>query len=70
MSKELIRLSDCSMVFDDDVILNNINLYIKDKEFLTLIGTVRMRQDYDIAPHWWVSDPHQRRCSVRWKEDQ
>ena len=38
MSKELIRLSDCSMVFDDDVILNNINLYIKDKEFLTLLG--------------------------------
>lgn len=26
------------MVFDDDVILNNINLYIKDKEFLTLLG--------------------------------
>ncbi len=38
MSKELIRLSDCSMVFDDDVILNNTNLYIKDKEFLTLLG--------------------------------
>ena len=38
MSKELIRLSDCSMVFDDDVILNNINLYIQDKEFLTLLG--------------------------------
>lgn len=38
MSKELIRLSDCSMVFDDDVILNSINLYIKDKEFLTLLG--------------------------------
>ena len=38
MSKELIRLSNCSMVFDDDVILNNINLYIKDKEFLTLLG--------------------------------
>ncbi len=38
MSKELIRLSDCSMVFDDDVILNNINLYIKNKEFLTLLG--------------------------------
>ena len=26
------------MVFDDDVILNSINLYIKDKEFLTLLG--------------------------------
>ena len=38
MSKELIRLSNCSMVFDDDVILNSINLYIKDKEFLTLWG--------------------------------
>ena len=38
MSKELIRLSNCSMVFDDDVILNSINLYIKDKEFLTLLG--------------------------------
>ena len=38
MSKELIRLSDCSMVFDDDVILNSSNLYIKDKEFLTLLG--------------------------------
>ena len=38
MSKELIRLRDCCMAFDDDVILNNINLYIKDKEFLTLLG--------------------------------
>ena len=38
MSKELIRLSNCSMVFDDDVILNSINLYIKDQEFLTLLG--------------------------------
>ena len=38
MSKELIRLSNYSMVFDDDVILNSINLYIKDKEFLTLLG--------------------------------
>ena len=38
MSKELIRLSDCSMAFDDEVVLNNINLYINDKEFLTLLG--------------------------------
>jgi len=26
------------MAFDDDVVLNNINLYINDKEFLTLLG--------------------------------
>jgi len=38
VAKELIRLADCSMAFDDDVVLNNINLYINDKEFLTLLG--------------------------------
>ena len=38
MSKELIRLKDCSMAFDEEVVLDNINLYIKDKEFLTLLG--------------------------------
>lgn len=38
MSKELIRLSNCTMVFDDTVVLDNINLYINDQEFLTLLG--------------------------------
>ncbi|MDY3282850.1 ABC transporter ATP-binding protein [Dysosmobacter sp.] len=39
MSKELIRLRNISMAFDDDEpVLNNINLYINDKEFLTLLG--------------------------------
>ncbi len=38
MPKELIRLSDCVMKFDNDVILDHINLYINDKEFLTLLG--------------------------------
>ena len=38
MSKELIRLSNCSMAFGDEVVLDNINLHIKDKEFLTLLG--------------------------------
>lgn len=38
MSKELIRLSDCVMKFDDEVILDRLNLYINDKEFLTLLG--------------------------------
>ena len=38
MSKELIRLSNCSMAFDGEVVLNNINLYFNDKEFLTLLG--------------------------------
>ena len=38
MSKELIRLSDCVVKFDDEVILDRLNLYINDKEFLTLLG--------------------------------
>ena len=38
MSKELIRLTDLRMVFDDEVVLNSINLYINDQEFLTLLG--------------------------------
>ena len=38
MSKELIRLSDCSMAFDGEYVLKNINLYFNDKEFLTLLG--------------------------------
>jgi len=38
VAKELIRLADCKMAFDDDVVLDNINLYINDKEFLTLLG--------------------------------
>ena len=38
MSKELIRLSNCSMAFDEELVLKNINLYINDKEFLTLLG--------------------------------
>jgi spermidine/putrescine transport system ATP-binding protein len=39
MSKELIRLSDLSMSFEDgEAVLDNINLYINDQEFLTLLG--------------------------------
>ena len=38
MSKELIRLRDVSMSYDGEPVLNNINLYINDKEFLTLLG--------------------------------
>ncbi len=38
MSKELIRLVDCVMEFDGETVLNSINLYINDAEFLTLLG--------------------------------
>ena len=38
MSKELIRLQDLTMEFDGERILDGINLYINDHEFLTLLG--------------------------------
>ena len=38
MSKELIRLKNVSVAFDDAVILDNLNIYFNDKEFLTLLG--------------------------------
>ena len=38
MAKELIRLVNCQMAFDDEIVLDSINLYINDKEFLTLLG--------------------------------
>ena len=39
MSEKLIRLSNLSMTFEDGVtVLDGINLYINNKEFLTLLG--------------------------------
>ena len=38
MSQDLIRLSDIVMQFDDEVIIDHLDLYIKDHEFLTLLG--------------------------------
>lgn len=38
MAKELIRLQDLVMEFDGERILDGINLYINDHEFLTLLG--------------------------------
>ena len=33
MPKELIRLANCTMAFDGEVVLDNITLYINDQEF-------------------------------------
>ena len=38
MSKKLISLADCCMAFDGELVLDHINLYINDSEFLTLLG--------------------------------
>ena len=38
MSQELIRLTNLVMEFDGERILDSINLYINDRDFLTLLG--------------------------------
>ena len=38
MSYETINLIDVSKTFDDTLVLDNINLYIRRNEFLTLLG--------------------------------
>ena len=38
MSKELIRLLNCRMDFDGETVLDSINIYFNNSEFLTLLG--------------------------------
>ena len=68
MSKELIRLRNIRMAFDDEVVLNDLNLYINDKEFLTLLGPSGW-QDHNAAYYWRLHDPCVGRRPVRRCED-
>ena len=55
MSKELIRLRDLCMAFDDELVLDHINLYINDSEFLTLLGPSGCGNAED---YWRFHDTH------------
>ena len=62
MSKELIRLQNLCMAYDDELVLDHLNLYINDKEFLTLLGpsgcgkTTTLRITHRAKPPWCVAD--------------
>lgn len=61
MSEKLIRLSNLSMTFEDgETILDGINLYINNKEFLTLLGPQWMRKNYNATNYRWFSDAYVR----------
>ena len=48
MSKELIRLVDCTMAFDDEVVLDNITLNIHDIfRSKQMFRTINMRTEDD-----------------------
>ena len=56
MSYEIINLADVSKTFDDTLVLDNINLYIRRNEFLTLLGPsgcVGKRP----PPYNWIEEP-------------
>ena len=38
MAKKIIELRNITKQFDDEVAVNNINLYINENEFITLLG--------------------------------
>ena len=61
MSNELIRLVNCSMAFDGEIVLDDISININDKEFLTLIVCDALSQK-ELAQHYRTS---QQMISVR-----
>ena len=46
----IVSLRDIVVEFDGQRILNGLNLDIHDKEFVTLLGSFRLRQDHHPAP--------------------
>ena len=69
MSKELIRLRNIRMAFDDEVVLNDLNLYINDKEFLTLLGPSGCGKTTTLRIIGGLHDPCVGRRPVRRCED-
>ena len=67
MSKELIRLRNISMAFDDELVLDNSTLYINDSEFRTLLGpsgcgkttTLRIIGGFTTTTHGIVNHPRE-----------
>ena len=45
MSNKLIDIVNVTKSFDENVILDHLNLYIRENEFLTLLGSKWLRQN-------------------------
>ena len=56
MSNKLIDIVNISKAFDENVVLDELNLYIRENEFLTLLGTKRLRKDNTASYSWWIRD--------------
>ena len=53
MGKKLIQLENITKTYDGNMILDDFNLYVKENEFLTLLGPVRLWKDYYPASYRW-----------------
>lgn len=47
----LIELKGISKAFGETQVLHNVDMYIRRREFVTLLGPVRLRKDHDAAHH-------------------
>ena len=56
MSNKLIDIVNISKAFDENVVLDELNLYIRENEFLTLLGPKRLRKNNTASYSWWIRD--------------
>lgn len=56
MSKDIIKLQNIHIEFDDETIIEDLNLNIKDKEFVTLLGPSGCGKTNTAAQHCGVCD--------------
>ena len=54
MSNKLIDIVNISKAFDENVVLDELNLYIRENEFLTLHHAVAEKQHCFVF--WWIRD--------------
>ena len=57
MSNKLIDIVNISKAFDENVVLDELNLYIRENEFLNSSGTKRLRKNNTASYSWWIRDP-------------
>ena len=52
--KKLIEFRNIVKSFDGQIVLKGVNLDINEKEFVTLLGTERLRQDDASSDSWRI----------------
>ena len=56
MSKHLIDFIDISKSYDNNLVLDELNLYVRENEFLTLLGRIRLWQNNNASSPGWIRD--------------